>query len=550
MITENSVADLRAALVSRKLADLAVTDAEAVLAMHVRGVREAKEWVVAAKATQQSARQNVKEIEDAIEAGSTRYPLDEGRNGTPAPPTPNDGSESEPPAGGLVELQPLIDHDRAAAFADREKEEERRKRRERDARRRERQQASRDPQFLGGPLPGTTAVVGSSEAKRTDGSAALAIDGDGAEVLARRVADIDRQADDPDSSAALDRLEAAVDDFVAGGVQVPTTRGPKNPRKRPFGPISDAAANEIHRLHTSLSSAPTTTETSPAGQKPPDPIKCPSCGTVYPSGSIRCPGCGVGATPTPAVDDGTGLAPWTSADLDVELFRALTTDQLFAPENRYQPATAWAEIRAKGASNDDIRKALEVAWPDHVLTFEPPRTSGGKFGYTTRGGKLPAFWIGAYRGVKHKATLDGTGLISRVRDLLDLPMPSEARRRAREATRPAREPTIAATGSREARASSSDLVPSIPMPEGGWDSGSIANAADDLGVKVADAIRCKSCNEIRVRIHHPCPRCGSPEFVLASADERAAAALGRPERAPKKRGRQPRKGIPGVLTPE
>ena len=93
----------------------------------------------------------------------------------------------------------------------------------------------------------------------------------------------------------------------------------------------------------------------------------------------------------------------------------------------------WQELIDEGAVNVQIRAKLEEIWPRHGRTFVPPDQSGGKTGYTITGqGGCPVFWLGAFKGPGHPADLAGDKLASRIRELLEIPTPAEAAKRAKD----------------------------------------------------------------------------------------------------------------------
>jgi hypothetical protein len=86
----------------------------------------------------------------------------------------------------------------------------------------------------------------------------------------------------------------------------------------------------------------------------------------------------------------------------------------------------------------------------------------------------------------------------------------------------------------------------VARPEGGWDSATVANAADDLGSSRDMVVECRGCGAIRrAGSSGSCPSCQSREYGPVRY-EAAAEGQTRP-----KRGRKPRApAIPGALKPE
>lgn len=212
---------------------------------------------------------------------------------------------------------------------------------------------------------------------------------------------------------------------------------------------------------------------------------------------------------------------WTSEDVDHELTHALLSW-------RSGTVAQWAALIADGATNEDIRLELQRVWPGNRV-FIPPSETGGAHGYTIMvQGKDPAWWIGAYLGHSHRPTLYGTSLFERVRGLLEIPTPSAAAKLKAAAAPQKREPT-SASGTGFAQPPAAKFV---AEPEGGWDSASIANAADDLGVGRDDLAICSQCRGARGH-GGKCP-CGSVAWHTA-ADE----LLGRRSAKPPARRRNP-----------
>lgn len=229
--------------------------------------------------------------------------------------------------------------------------------------------------------------------------------------------------------------------------------------------------------------------------------------------------------PTPAVDrlgqllDGqdpsrglngqqadSSLPPWTSADLEHELRHAL---KFRAGSSASQP-DPWKRLIAEGATNEQIGAALHLIWPRERFFFAPPQT-GGKLGYTIQNTALPGghfFWLGAFRGPGHKATLSGSALIHRIRTVLEIPTPTEARKKAQDSFR---EPTVKAEPADSQKAELTDFVPE-PF-QGEWDEASIKNALEDLGMLLpTQAVMCSGCKAIRPRWGKICPDCMGADF--------------------------------------
>jgi hypothetical protein len=316
----------------------------------------------------------------------------------------------------------------------------------------------------------------------------------------------------------------------------------------------------------------------------------------------------------------SSLPPWTSADLERELEWATVGGE-------------WDELKEDGAADSQIQGIIDGLWPRERQHFGLNRT-GGKTGCTFQCvAGSGYFWLGSFKGPGHKAALSGSVLIDRIRTVLKIPTPTEARKRAQETFR---EPTVKASTidsmagaddpedelsispprsgwNSEALAAAmldleieilsqavfcsscqavrpqylgkcgacgwvgtkpvtlkelhgplpadqpvkrqsvsgvqSGLTRSIGAPSGGWDSASLSNAAEDLGIAVRDLIVCDKCQGARSRDCHPCPRngCGSKNWRLN--DTPAVYSGPQPEAAAKRgRGRPPgsktRKAVP------
>jgi len=122
-----------------------------------------------------------------------------------------------------------------------------------------------------------------------------------------------------------------------------------------------------------------------------------------------------------------GLPPWTSEDLERELRHAL--------KHRRLPDSRWKTFARDGATTADIRSELCRQWPA-VREHVPPARSGGKLGYTIQcASDTPYFWLGSFRGVGHEATLSGSSLVHRIRDVLAIPAPAPPTKADREPVR-------------------------------------------------------------------------------------------------------------------
>lgn len=202
----------------------------------------------------------------------------------------------------------------------------------------------------------------------------------------------------------------------------------------------------------------------------------------------------------------SSLPPWTSADLEHELRHALQ----FRRGSSASLSDPWKLLIAEGATNERIGAALNLIWPRERFFFAPPQT-GGKLGYTIQSTALPGghyFWLGAFRGPGHKATLSGSALIHRIRTVLEIPTPTEARKKAQDSFR---EPTVKAEPADSQKAELTDFVPE-PF-QGEWDEASIKNALEDLGMLLpTQAVMCSGCKAIRPRWGKICPDCMGADF--------------------------------------
>ena len=292
----------------------------------------------------------------------------------------------------------------------------------------------------------------------------------------------------------------------------------------------------------------------------------------------------------------------TTEDVNAALNHALTFGEMDLHEMDI--------LRRQGASDEGIRAAMDHCWHSQVNSRGFP----GRFGYTTRGGSSPAFWMGREPVARRVPVLAGKNLINRVREMFEIRQPDNAylppdppdppeptpyldrhfaevakqeRRDAKNARRraataavraargdaplpstvsvgppapddpPARDfgsnprPSGAARRARvkgqqtvEARSalfgppdrhekpkpgnpfrplsvsrqSTVEVVPlAVSRPADGWDEPSLANAAEDLGVRGGAGFlrECRDCGAVRPIAVTACPRCagtvsGSP----------------------------------------
>jgi hypothetical protein len=187
----------------------------------------------------------------------------------------------------------------------------------------------------------------------------------------------------------------------------------------------------------------------------------------------------------------TAEPSWVDDDVDRELFHAIANAQ-------------WGEMIRGCATNQEIRSKLHDHWPTSARMFVDRHMSGGRHGYTmTCQRNHPEFWIGAYLGTGHKPVLDGDRLIARIRKLLEIavpPTPADKQPVTRK-----RQSVITAQGT---GFQTPAALKFIPEPVGGWDSASIANAADDLGTNRTTMQFCHECHGARAN-GTACPDCGS-----------------------------------------
>ena len=209
--------------------------------------------------------------------------------------------------------------------------------------------------------------------------------------------------------------------------------------------------------------------------------------------------------------------PWTSDDLDAVLLHALGRSGAVA--------ILWPKLIKQGATNDDIRHVISLIWPTHGRQFIPPDQGGGKHGYTIQATHAGAgmLWVGPFRGPGHEATLYGERLIHRIRDVLEIPTPTEAARLARK---PASD-SVASTPpanvlSRNSQPATRNSSTHVPMPADGWDSASLANAAEDLGCEPKALTECLACRAVSAAwASGVCPACGANEEGKAPAKRRS-----------------------------
>ena len=225
----------------------------------------------------------------------------------------------------------------------------------------------------------------------------------------------------------------------------------------------------------------------------------------------------------------SSLPPWTSADLEQELLHAIGVSGGWSAADR----PGWKPLIENGATNEQIGAEISRIWPRsrRFVSFDQ---SGGKLGYTAQQTGLPGghyFWLGEFRGPGHKATLSGCVLIDRIRTVLQIPTPTQARKKAQDSFR---EPTVkVATGTKIVDAS--DFVPEPFGSE--WDEASIKNALEDLGMLLpSQAVLCDECRSLRPRRNPVCPDCGSEKIQEISPPSELDLTQ------PEKRGRGRPKG--------
>jgi hypothetical protein len=230
------------------------------------------------------------------------------------------------------------------------------------------------------------------------------------------------------------------------------------------------------------------------------------------------PSRGVGQAAEPTAEP---FRPWDSEDLEAELLHALGMNNVWQPED----LPAWQRFIEEGATNEQIGATLNQTWP-RSRRFTGPEVSAGKTGYTNQATGLPGgqyFWLGAFRGPGHKATLSGTALVSRVRDVLEIPTPTEAQKRAQatfDVTHTVGGPTH------------------MPKPTGGWGATTLEIGLENLGIELMSlAVFCADCGALRPRYIGKCPSChcvtikdvrliGDPPYDLPA--EPAKRGRGRP----------------------
>jgi hypothetical protein len=183
------------------------------------------------------------------------------------------------------------------------------------------------------------------------------------------------------------------------------------------------------------------------------------------------------------------LETWTSDDLNEAIDYAVhSTD----PSAR----TAWSRMIHDGATNAEILSQLEGQWPSHGKRFIGKDETKKSFGFTIScAGGTPCLWMGAFRGIGHKAAIHGEELVRRIRDVIEIPTPSQAAKAAKQTFE---HPVTGVTRC------------AVYRPDDGWDAASVANAAEDLGVPIGRLVECRPCGAIREHgDDQGCPYCGS-----------------------------------------
>jgi hypothetical protein len=183
------------------------------------------------------------------------------------------------------------------------------------------------------------------------------------------------------------------------------------------------------------------------------------------------------------------LETWTSDDLNEAINYAV-----YMTEMAERPA--WSRMVHDGATNADILSQLEGQWPSHGKRFIGKDETKKSFGFTIScAGGTPCLWMGAFRGIGHKATLHGERLVRRIREVVVIPTPSQAAKAAKQTFE---HPVTGVTRC------------AVYRPDDGWDAASVANAAEDLGVPIGRLIECRPCGAIREHgDDQACPYCGS-----------------------------------------
>lgn len=126
--------------------------------------------------------------------------------------------------------------------------------------------------------------------------------------------------------------------------------------------------------------------------------ECVPCGKRWPKAEgVGCPACVHGAM---TADKG---------QLGPNLRRAT--------ESSYVAAERWAELRATGASDDQIKRLLDQFWSGGWAAEGPDHD------FQVRGGRVPAIWYGLNRW-SGKSSLAGQALVAEVRRLLEIPEPT------------------------------------------------------------------------------------------------------------------------------
>jgi hypothetical protein len=209
-----------------------------------------------------------------------------------------------------------------------------------------------------------------------------------------------------------------------------------------------------------------------------------------------------------------GLPPWTSDDLERELLHALGCGGL----NAY---IGWGSLITGGASDDEINEKLDAIWPPYRKFVKPG--ADRKLGYSiVCGTSQSVFWLGEFRGPGHRPTLAGKQLVDRIRAVLEIPTPTQARKAAQASFKEPAQDTFREVAVRAGipmnPPSVSQKKPGGPVfvaqPPDGWEDADFHNAAEDLATNVNDLAICEKCQAVRNRAIHPCPSCKSPTYRL------------------------------------
>lgn len=118
--------------------------------------------------------------------------------------------------------------------------------------------------------------------------------------------------------------------------------------------------------------------------------------------------------PAPAdIPNGNIPAPgaWSGDDVDAELQRALAYHS--AAWNR------WLPLQERGATDAQLGLMIESEFGHGDPVFRH-----GKPGHTVRGGRRPAFWMGARNPREQPPLLEGAALVARVRLVMSVPEPA------------------------------------------------------------------------------------------------------------------------------